>query len=184
MQYQEHELSIRPVQEEDLHRLWELIYGEDPPHWKKWDAPYYEFKHVPYAEYISNKESIINNRKQWLITVQDEPIGTVSYYWEHEPSNWLEAGIVIYRPEWWSGGYGTRTFRLWIHHLFETLPLVRVGYSTWSGNERMIHAGEKLGMQMEARIRKARYYNGTYYDSIKMGILREEWEALHEPDNS
>jgi RimJ/RimL family protein N-acetyltransferase len=41
----------------------------------------------------------------------------------------------------------------------------------------MIRVGEKLGMTMEARIRKVRYYEGVYYDSIRMGILREEWEA-------
>lgn len=42
----------------------------------------------------------------------------------------------------------------------------------------MMRVGEKLNMQIEARIRKARYYNGEYYDSIKMGILREEWESI------
>lgn len=41
----------------------------------------------------------------------------------------------------------------------------------------MIRVGEKLGMQLEARIRKVRYYDGVYYDSIRMGMLREEWEA-------
>ena len=40
----------------------------------------------------------------------------------------------------------------------------------------MIRVGKKLGMQMEARIRKVRYYEGVYYDSIRMGILRGEWE--------
>jgi len=40
----------------------------------------------------------------------------------------------------------------------------------------MIKVGEKLGMMMEARLRKCRFYNGEYYDSIRMGILREEWE--------
>ena len=40
----------------------------------------------------------------------------------------------------------------------------------------MIRAAEKLGMQMEARIRKVRFYEGEYYDSIRMGILREEWQ--------
>ncbi|GMK48630.1 hypothetical protein PghCCS26_57600 [Paenibacillus glycanilyticus] len=57
------------------------------------------------------------------------------------------------------------------------MPLVRVGLTTWSGNNRMIRCAEKLGMTMEARIRKVRLYNGEYYDSIRMGILREEWEG-------
>lgn len=77
----------------------------------------------------------------------------------------------------WGKGLGTRTLKLWIDHLFNTMPLVRVGFTTWSGNERMIRVGEKLGMQLEASIRKVRYYEGNYYDSIRMGILREEWDV-------
>jgi len=38
---------------------------------------------------------------------------------------------------------------------------------------------EKIGMSLEGRMRKCRYYNGTYYDSIRMGMIREEWEALY-----
>lgn len=56
------------------------------------------------------------------------------------------------------------------------LELVIIHCMNWSGNERMIRVGEKLGMQIEARIRKVRYHEGFYYDSIRMGILREEWE--------
>lgn len=98
------------------------------------------------------------------------------YYWEHEPSKWLEMGIVLHEVNSWGKSLGTRILKLWMKHLFTTMPLIRVGYTTWSGNERMIRVGEKLGMQMEAHIRKVRNYNGQYYESIRMGILREEWE--------
>lgn len=84
-------------------------------------------------------------------------------------------GIGLHEAGSWGKGIGTRALRLWINHLFSTMPLVRVGFTTWSGNERMMCVGEKLGMQLEARIRKVRYYEGRYYDSIRMGILREEW---------
>jgi RimJ/RimL family protein N-acetyltransferase len=177
MYYKENELIIRPIIEGDLPKLWELIYKDESPEWKRWDAPYFEHKQVPLEEYISQKESIVNQENRWVIEVNGEVIGTVSYYWEHKPSNWLEMGIAIYNPNFWSGGYGTKVFRLWINHLFNTLPLVRVGFTTWSGNERMIRLGEKLGMTMEARLRKCRFYNGEYYDSIRMGLLREEWES-------
>lgn len=176
MSYKDNELMIRQITEEDLPKLWELIYKEESPEWKKWDAPYFEHKHVPFDEFISNKVNYVNQDKRWAIEVNGELIGTVSYYWEHQPSNWMEIGIGIYSPKYWSGGYGTRAIRLWISHLFNTKPLVRVGYTTWSGNERMIKVGQKLGMTMEARLRKCRYYNGEYYDSIRMGLLREEWE--------
>jgi RimJ/RimL family protein N-acetyltransferase len=175
--YREKELIIRPIIDEDLPKLWELIYKEESPEWKKWDAPYFEHRHVPYEEFVSKKEDIVKQDSRWAIEVNGEVIGTVSYYWEHKPSNWLEMGIVIYHSKFWNGGYGSRALLLWINHLFNTLPLVRVGYTTWSGNERMIKVGEKLGMTMEARLRKCRYYNGKYYDSIRMGLLREEWES-------
>lgn len=176
MSYIDNELMIRPILEKDLPELWKLIYGEELPEWKKWDAPYLEHIHVPFDDYLNSKENIVNQDDRWVIEVNGELIGTVSYYWEHKPSNWLEMGIGIYAPKFWSGGYGTRALRLWINHLFHILPLVRVGYTTWSGNGRIIKVGEKLGMTMEARLRKCRYYNGEYYDSIRMGLIREEWE--------
>jgi len=175
--YKEIEVIIRPIIDKDLPILWGLIYKEKSPEWKKWDAPYFEHKQVPLEEYLSNKEDILTQDNRWVIEASGEIIGTVSYYWEHKPSYWLEMGITIYNPKFWSGGYGTKALRLWINHLFSKYPLVRVGFTTWSGNERMIRLGEKLGMTMEARLRKCRYYNGQYYDSIRMGLLREEWQS-------
>lgn len=177
--YQDKELTVRPIKEEDLYQLWTLAFKEENPEWKKWDAPYYAHKALSYEGFLrTQKERFLERDDYWAIIVGEELIGTVGYYWEHEPSKWLEMGIVIYNPNYWSGGYGTRVLKLWIDHLFKTLPLVRVGYTTWSGNERMIKVGEKLGMTMEGRMRKCRYYNGVYYDSIRMGLLKEEWEAF------
>lgn len=171
-------VRLRLINEDDLYTLWEMSVKEEKPEWKKWDAPYYPHTPKTFEEFLKNKDYWLQSESVLGIVVNDEIIGMVSYYWEHEPSLWLEMGIVIYKPEYWSGGYGTDAITQWINRLFKKMPLVRVGYTTWSGNERMIKVGEKLGMTMEARIRKVRYYNGEYYDSIRMGILREEWEAL------
>jgi RimJ/RimL family protein N-acetyltransferase len=124
------------------------------------------------------KLSSVQQDNRWGLFVNGKLIGIVSYYWEHQASNWLEAGIAIYNYDYRDGGYGTTFFKAWIDHLFKSLPLVRVGFTTWSGNQRMIRLGEKLGMKLEGRLRKCRLVNGKYYDSIRMGILREEWEHL------
>lgn len=171
---------IRKINEEDLPRLWELTRKEKDPEWKKWDAPYFVHHTMTYNEYVKNKQAVIGQDDYWLIEVESQVIGTVGYYWEHKSSQWLEMGIGIYNPKFWSGGFGTIALKLWINHLFSELPIVRVGYTTWSGNKRMIKVGEKLEMTMEARMRKCRYYDGEYYDSIRMGLLREEWEAWRE----
>lgn len=174
--YQDNELIIRAVEEKDLTRLWELIYKDEQPEWKKWDGPYYPHQSKTLEEFLPIGQGWISANDFWVIEVAGVVRGMVSYYWEHEPSQWLEVGIVFHEGGSWGRGLGTRALKLWIDHLFNTMPLVRVGFTTWSGNERMIRVGEKLNMQMEARIRKVRYYDGHYYDSIRMGILREEWE--------
>ena len=174
--YSDHELTIRPVKLDDLKRLWELIYKDEQPEWKLWDAPYYPHQALTYEEFMPKGETFVNCDYFWAIEVNGIIRGIISYYWEHEPSKWLEMGIVLHESSSWGNGLGTRAMKLWINHLFTTMPLVRVGYTRWSGNERMIRVGEKLGMTLEARIRKVRFYNGHFYDSIRMGLLREEWE--------
>lgn len=170
------DIKIRPVKEEELYRLWELSLKEDAPEWKKWDAPFEPYTSMTYEQFILKKDYFIDQEDFWGIYVKDELVGALCYYWEHEASLWLEMGILIYDPKSWNSGTGTKALKMWIDHLFKELPLVRVGFTTWSGNERMVKVGEKLGMKMEARMRKCRLYNGIYYDSIRMGLLREEWE--------
>lgn len=175
-------ISLKPIEEADIPTLWNLIYGEEKPEFKKWDAPYFPWKRVDFEPF----ESVMLERiekgldTQWLIMADGDIIGSVFYYWKYEPTNWMEIGITIYSPDHWNGGYGTEAIKLWTSHLFEKFPQIpRLGYTTWSGNMRMIQVGLKLGMQEEARIRKARFYNGEYYDSVKLGVLREEWEAMY-----
>lgn len=170
--YLDNDLMIQPIKEDDLPRLWELIYKEDAPEWKKWDAPYFPHKAMSYEDFKIKANNWIDTDDIWTIIVNDEMCGTVSYYFEDVQKNWLEMGIILHEPKNWSRGLGTRALRLWMTHIFNRLPVVRVGLTTWSGNKRMIRVAEKLGMQMEGRIRKVRYYEGQHYDSIRMGILR------------
>ncbi|RJQ12030.1 MAG: N-acetyltransferase, partial [Dehalococcoidia bacterium] len=44
-------------------------------------------------------------------------------------------------------------------------------------NTRAIHAYERVGFVVEGRLRQAAYLGGHYYDSLVMGLLREEFEA-------
>lgn len=72
-------------------------------------------------------------------------IGSVGSHWLDKNTNWLETGIVIYDHDFWSGGYGSEAYKLWIDFLFESTGLHRLGMSTWSRNIRMMKVAEKLG---------------------------------------
>nr|WP_267901880.1 GNAT family protein [Brevibacillus parabrevis] len=66
-----------------------------------------------------------------------------------------------------------------LRFLFLRLNLNRVQLDTWSGNTRAIRAYEKCGFVVEGRLRQNEYVNGQYYDTIMMGILREEFALSH-----
>lgn len=147
---------------------------------KKWNGPYIPEKRMTKEEHRAfwmNEEEISTGVPASLvIKAEGSVIGYVGAYWVDKNTNWLETGIVIYDKEYWNGGYGTEAYKLWIDFLFSSTDLHRLGMSTWSGNDRMMKVAERLGMSVEARIRKARMVEGQYFDAIKMGILREEWE--------
>ncbi|KMJ57259.1 GCN5 family acetyltransferase [Bacillus sp. LL01] len=175
-------IQLKKLTIPDLPELYHLMYGDPNPEYKKWDAPYFPLEIIDEETYITKMTKQINGGMDsiYLIqtqTAEPETIGSVIYYWEHEPSNWLEMGIIIYLPKFWNGGYGTEAIKLWTDYLFHTKPQIpRVGYTTWSGNLRMVQVGKKLNFTQEACIRNVRNYQGKLYDSIRMGMLREEWE--------
>ena len=170
---------INPRTEDlDAFYFWEQV--DEKQEAAKWNGPYYKVPKRTREEFAKKwmDNEILPGVPGLMVICADEKfIGTVTAFWISKETNWAETGIVIYDPVYWNGGYGTVAYKLWLDFLFETTELHRLGMSTWSGNLRMIKCAEKCGMREEARIRQARIVNGEFYDGIKMGILRSEWEA-------
>jgi RimJ/RimL family protein N-acetyltransferase len=87
-------------------------------------------------------------------------------------------GITIGDTSEWGKGHGTEATRLVVGHAFETLNLNRVWLHVYEYNPRGMRAYEKVGFRREGVLRQDTYRDGRYWDTIVMGILREEWEAL------
>ncbi|KHF39376.1 GNAT family N-acetyltransferase [Halalkalibacter okhensis] len=172
-------ILIKPTSE-DLDELYFWKFEEKEQAAKKWNGPYIPEEKVTKEEYRKSwEEEVFPNVPASLVIKCDErAIGYVGSYWVDKNTNWLETGIVIYDKNFWNGGYGFEAYKLWVDYLFTSTNLHRLGMSTWSGNVRMGKVAAKLGMKEEARIRDARMVNGEYFDAIKMGILRKEWEGI------
>jgi RimJ/RimL family protein N-acetyltransferase len=74
-------------------------------------------------------------------------------------------------------GYGTDALQLILRYAFHELNFNRVGLDVIEYNKNAIHLYNKLGFQVEGRMRSAVLRDGKKYDRIIMGILREEWES-------
>lgn len=171
-------MYLKKITKEHLKRLYEVIYSSDKPKWTEFNAPYFnEYKFISYNQFlISNEASWVQSDDVLGIFEDDNIIGVVTRNWIDKNTRWLEIGIVIYDENYWDKGIGYKALKTWLGFTFRDFPeIARLGLTTWSGNFRMMQVAEKLGMKEEGRIRKVRYYNGYYYDSMKYGILREEF---------
>jgi RimJ/RimL family protein N-acetyltransferase len=185
MRLESSHIILRDWEANDLapFRYWLKPYHK----WQELDGPYYpDTAPEEINEMIENiqKHIEVNDWKtpRTRLVIADKTsnqfLGTVSWYWESQETNWLSVGIVIHDKKYWGQGLGYEALTLWCDYLFTTMPeIVRLDLRTWSGNTGMMKLAEKLGFTLEARFRKARIVNGEYFDGLGYGILREEWKA-------
>lgn len=77
--YIDNQLVIRPIKK-DLFNIWEPVFKDEVPEWKKWDAPYYPHSSMTYEEFTKESDSWINQDKSWLAEVDGNVTRKVSYY--------------------------------------------------------------------------------------------------------
>ena len=97
--------------------------------------------------------------------------------WTHSDT-WV--GISIGEREYWGRGYGTDAMRLIVQYGFIELNLRRISLGLHAYNERALKSYEKVGFKMEGRMRGEGLRDGVRFDSLWMGILREDWLAAQE----
>ena len=171
-------ITLKKIEEKHLIDLYNVIYSSDNPEWSKYNAPYFnEFKFIDLETFLlKNHHEYYLSERVLGIFFNNKPVGIVTYYWENFATRLLEIGIIIYDNCIWSKGIGFTALSKWIKICFNKFPEIQhIGLTTWSGNQRMMKLAEKIGLICEARIRKVIYYNEVYYDSIKYGILRDEF---------
>lgn len=172
-------IRLRTIEEADLESLWEISYHKNLK-WMEYDGPYFLdpiHDKKTFVEEIGIKY-YVRRATKFLIIKNNEIVGLVTASFEDGSlMKWLEFGIVIYEEEKWGKNIGFQALKLFITYLFKLYKDIRrVGFTTWSGNYGMIKLGEKLGLKKEAEIRQVRYWKDQYWDSIKYGVLREEWQ--------
>lgn len=162
----------------------------DVTDYQRWNVPGLKAWELDGPWFGGTLDKMIESRRKWLAGDSRPPFrhleidvagrghaGWVTAYVHSDDPHMTEAGINIVDDSLWNRGLGTEAFGLWVDYLFPAFELSRLGFSTWSGNPRMIRVGEKLGFVHEGRIRGGCEVRGRFFDRIKMGLLRNEWQA-------
>ena len=80
-------------------------------------------------------------------------------------------------PEHWGHGYATEAARAIVTLGFSQLKLHRSGARCIAENVGSAHVLQKLGMQLEGRLRENKYFKGRWWDTLLFGILDYEWKS-------
>lgn len=72
-------------------------------------------------------------------------------------------------------GIGKVCLQTVIDFAFQSLKLNKLELEVYEFNPRAVHVYEALGFVKEGTRRQVFFRDGKYYDSIVMGLLRQEW---------
>lgn len=97
--------------------------------------------------------------------------------WTHG-TGWLT--ISIGDPADRNRGYGGDALGLLLRYAFRELNLHRLTAAVGEDNAGAQRFLQRAGFSVEVRRRQAIYRAGRRWDSLYLGLLREEWEARHE----
>ena len=78
-------------------------------------------------------------------------------------------------PRHWGHGYATEAARAIVAFGFAELNLHRISARCLADNVGSAHVLEKLGMQLEGRLRENEYFKGRWWDTLLFAILQREW---------
>ncbi|UNX54904.1 GNAT family N-acetyltransferase [Georgenia sp. TF02-10] len=172
----------RPADVDD--RLRDLLASQRP--WHRTNGPYFG---SPTAEDMARVADGLASvartdparrgdpRETLPIVLDARVVGSVSWYWEDQATDWRRMGVVVYDETLWGRGIATEALALWTSYLFAATDAQRLDFATYSGNPGMLAVGRRLGFTEEARLRRARRWAGGVHDAVVMGVLREEWEG-------
>lgn len=120
-------------------------------------------------------------RGTWLAieTKDGAHIGNIGLHPANPEGRNASLGIIIGEKACWSNGYGTDAIVTLLRFAFGEMNLHRVWLTVLDAHKAGIACYRKCGFREEARLRQDVYRHGRYYDFVVMGVLREEFEALH-----
>ncbi|MCM3683415.1 UDP-4-amino-4,6-dideoxy-N-acetyl-beta-L-altrosamine N-acetyltransferase [Mesobacillus subterraneus] len=120
-----------------------------------------------------------DNEKYWIIELENGiPVGLMSVNnidYRNQQASWA---YYIASLEARGKGLGRILECNMYDYIFDTLGLNKLWCEVFEFNEKVIQIHEKFGSKIEGRLVDHIYKNGEFFNVIRMGIRRNEWEQL------
>ncbi len=129
------------------------------------------------ARIIASTQATPRTAYQLAICLSDgELVGSCEVRLESEEHQRAAFGCAIARAHW-GRGYAFEASRHVIDLGFSLLPLHRLYAEIIADNVRAETLAQRLGMQLEGRLRHHKCFRGRWWDTVIYAVLTEEWQS-------
>lgn len=167
-------VELRAVSTDDLKQL---LKWRNSPGLRQY---FREYRILSLSQEVEWYKQIQEDRNQaaFSICVNEHLIGCCGLHYIKWTNRTGEFGIYIGDERYRGGGYGKDALIILMRYGFYELNLNRIWGEVYSNNDAL-NVYYHIGLKKEGVLRDHYYCDGKYYDSVMVGILRDEFDELY-----
>ena len=127
-----------------------------------------------YENIIKKEESDI----YWIINFENTDIGVISINNIDKKNKHASRGHYIGDLNFRGRGLSRSIQYNTYYYAFEKLHLNKLWFEILEFNHRNIELSKKYGAKIEGIFKEHCYKNGTFYDVVRMAMLKKEWDQI------
>lgn len=131
--------------------------------------PYTRAHAIDWIRYVRGENPV----RDFAIAMRMELIGGIGVQIQDDVyRRSAEIGYWLAQP-YWGRGIATRAVEAMTDYAFATYPIVRIYANVFEGNVASARVLEKVGYELEGRLRRSVYKNGVMLDQLVYAMIRE-----------
>ncbi|HEV8574303.1 MAG TPA: GNAT family protein [Dehalococcoidia bacterium] len=175
-------VRLRALEPSDLENAYTWVNDREVTQYLMVRYPWSRAREEKYLSEASAEDNSFHDVRLAIETRDGVHIGMCGLHRARPEDRGAELGIMIGDKSFWSNGYGTDTVQTLLTFAFDQMNMYKVALGVFEFNERAQACYRKCGFIEEGRAREEYFQDGRYWDIVRMGILRREWEALQAPN--
>lgn len=172
----------RLILREFVERDWEavLAYQQDPLYlrYNEWTSRSAEEVRAFIQMFLDHQKHVPRIKFQFAVTLKStgQLIGNCGVRRNSAEAREGDVGYEL-DSNYWGKGYATEAARAVLGFGFSQVELERISAWCIADNLGSARVLEKIGMQLERRMRKHQYFKGRWWDTLCYAVSYEEWQA-------